>query len=173
MSFESNVGQPRTEPTDDQCVMVDFHHPDCECASCLLHHDVQCLEPYVGRVNGGADRVCGACAVQAESEDFTVEYRPETRFVIVHPEMGVYLGSALGFGFGFWSKIRTDDREDAVTFVSREEAEKVVTSWDDGIPTNYIMWPVLPDGPDGRYASVAACVAAGLDAWGPAAPSVA
>lgn len=75
MSFQSNIGKPHAEPSAAQCEMVDVHHPDCECASCKMHTDVQCLEPAVGTVaDGGGYRVCADCAKQMEREDFTVSY---------------------------------------------------------------------------------------------------
>lgn len=171
MSFKSNVGKPWVEPTAEQCEMSETHHPDCECASCKLHLDVQCLEPYVGTVPECDDiRVCSACAVQAEREDFDVTYRPGVRFVVVHPEMGVYLGSAMGMGF--WSKLDPVGQDSAITFVNRMQAEQVMRAWDDGRPGDVVIWPMIPDRPGlarERYASIAACVAAGLEAWDPQA----
>lgn len=82
-------------------------------------------------------------------------------FVIVHPEMGIYLGSCMGLGF--WSKLDAVGQPSAVTFSSEEDAEAFMASWDDGKPKGVSLVPVIPD--DGTYASVAACVAAGLDGW--------
>ncbi len=163
MSFKSNVGKPRVEPLPQQCGMINPHHPDCDCASCEMHLDVQCLEPVVGRVADCHVNVCGACAVLMEREEWPIRYLASTRFVIVHPEMGVYLGSALGLGF--WSKWDAVGQPAAVTFASRAEAEQTMLSWDGGRPTAAKTWPVLPD--DGTYASVSACVAAGLEVWDP------
>lgn len=180
MSFKSNIGKPTVEPTEEQCEMINVHHPDCNCASCKMMVDVQCLEPAVGVVpESGNTRVCGACAIQQEREDFTVAYHDRTRFVLVHPEMGIYLGSCMGMGF--WSKLDPVGQPCAVTFENRVEADDVMQSWDNGRPDGVVIWPVVPDGhrPDGHvsrmpsevcgYASVAACVAAGLDAWDPEA----
>jgi hypothetical protein len=170
MSFRSNIGKHSVTAGPDQCEMVDAHHPDCECTSCRTHLDVQCLEPYVGEVpECDGVRVCGACAVQMEREEFTVKYRPGTRFVVVHPEMGIYLGSAMGLGF--WSKMDPVGQVEAITFPDRETAERVMRSWDSGRPDAAVTWPVVPDhridcdASFPSYASVEACVAAGLPAW--------
>lgn len=180
MSFKSNIGKQAVDVGNGQCEMVNVHHPDCTCSSCKMSVDVQCLEPFVGTVPDNTDiRVCGACAVQMEREDFIVAYRDETRFVIVHPEMGVYLGSAIGFGF--WSKCDPVGQTAAVTFPNRVMADDAMKAWDSGRPDGATIWPVLADqrstdglGDDGVvYASVAACVAAGLPSWDPdAKPSV-
>lgn len=159
-------------PGDDQCEMVAIHHPDCECGSCKLEVDVQCLELFVGTVPDSGVRVCGACAVQAELEDFAVAYRSVTRFVVVHPEMGVYLGSA--FGLGFWSKLDPCGQPGAVTFPDRERAEEVMATWTNGRPSDARTHPVVPDDVDESrmYATVKACVAAGLEAWDPDSSAV-
>lgn len=157
MSFKSNAGKPFVEPTTDQCEMVDSGG----------RIDVQCLEPYVGVVpECDSVRVCSACAVQMEREDFVVDYRPGVRFVVVHPEMGVYLGSAMGMGF--WSKLDPVGQDSAITFASRMQAEQVMRAWDDGRPGDVVIWPMTPDRRE-RYASIVACVAAGLEAWDPQA----
>lgn len=168
MSFKSNVGKPKVEPGPGQCESIDMHHPDCTCASCEACLDVQCLERVVGVVTDSKVRVCSACAIQAEREDFEVEYLPEVRFVAVHPEMGVYLGSAMGLGF--WSKGDPVGQDAAVTFPDRATADKIMASWDGGRPRGTVTWPIIPDQPGlarERYASIAACVAAGLDGWEP------
>jgi len=166
VSFKSNIGKPAVEAGPEQCEMIDMHHPDCECGSCKMHVDVRCLELYVGTVpEAGNVRVCGACAIQQEREEFIVSYRDETRFVLTHPEMGVYLGS--GLGLGFWSKLDPCGQSAAITFENRVQADYVMTSWNHGRPDGVVIWPVMPD--QGAYASVAACVTAGLEAWDPEA----
>lgn len=73
MSFASNIGKKWVEPTGDQCEMMDIHHPDCECPSCKMGTDTQCLEPAVGTVpEFGGIRVCAECAEKAEREEFEV-----------------------------------------------------------------------------------------------------
>jgi hypothetical protein len=164
VSFASNIGKKWINPTIDQCEMVDVHHPDCTCASCKMSLDVQCLEPCVGETpECGGVRVCGACAVQMEREEFAVKYRPGTRFVIVHPEMGVYLGSAIGLGF--WSKLDPVGQDSAVTFLDRGSADDHMANWDHGRPDGAVTWPVMIGGPGRTWASVAECTAAGLPAW--------
>ena len=82
-------------------------------------------------------------------------------FVITHPEMGIYLGSAMGMAF--WSKLDPVGQPAACTFESQDEAEAFMASWDGGRPEGVGFAPVTPD--DGPYASIAACVAAGLEGW--------
>ncbi len=80
--------------------------------------------------------------------------------VLYHPEFGVYLGSCLGFGF--WSKCDPVGQPCAVLFDSESEADKFIRSWNHPIE-NWITVPVEDD-MDG-YASIAACVKAGLPEW--------
>lgn len=156
MSFKSNVGRAHVEVGPDQCEMLNIHHPDCTCDSCKMRVDVQCLEPFVGMTNdqGGGVRVCGACAVQMEREDFTVTYRPEVRFLIVHPEMGIFLGSCMGLAI--WSKwTKNRGQPCAVVFLSRDVAESAMASWMSGRPDGAGTWPVVP-GP-GRWCPTTSC----------------
>lgn len=82
-------------------------------------------------------------------------------YVITHPENGIYLGCCLGMGF--WSKIDPVGQPSAVTFPSVNEAEEHMASWDNGKPDGVTLHSVAPD--NGNYASIAACVAAGLEGW--------
>ena len=86
---------------------------------------------------------------------------PANAFVITHPEWGIFLGHCLGLSF--WSKLEAAGQPAAPTFPSIESAEQFMSSWINGRPPEASMAPVVPD--DGTYASVAACVAAGLDGW--------
>jgi len=86
------------------------------------------------------------------------------RVVIAHPSNGVYLGSALGLGF--WSQLDPAGQDSAVTFESVEDAESYMATWDSGRPEGVYCVPIMPD--KGNYASMAACVAAGLQSWGDA-----
>jgi len=81
--------------------------------------------------------------------------------VITHPEMGIYLGSAMGLGF--WSKLDPVGQPSAVTFTSVSDAEDYMATWDGGRPEGVGFADVVPD--EGQYASIAACVRAGLDGW--------
>lgn len=82
-------------------------------------------------------------------------------YLITHPERGIYLGSAMGMGF--WSKCDPVGQPSAVTFPSREEANQYMASWDGGTPPGIELVAVTPD--DGQYASIQACVDAGLEGW--------
>jgi len=83
------------------------------------------------------------------------------RYVITHPEWGIYLGECMGLGF--WSKLDSCGQPAAVTFETMSDAEVVMSSWDSGRPAEAGTAPVVAD--DGEYASIAACVRAGLDGW--------
>lgn len=82
-------------------------------------------------------------------------------YVITEPEMGIYLGGCLGLGF--WSKLDPFGQPSAVTFESIQAAEDHMAMWDGGRPEKAILHPVEPD--DGQYASIHACVNAGLEGW--------
>jgi hypothetical protein len=84
------------------------------------------------------------------------------RFVLVHKEAGVYLGSCMGLGF--WSQWDAVGQDHAVAFASQKEAEDYAASWDKpmaGLST------IAVETTDAHYASVNECVAAGLPAWNP------
>ena len=80
--------------------------------------------------------------------------------VIYQKEMGVYLGSCMGMGF--WSKLDAVDQSHACTFHDAEEARRFMESWETR-PADVEFVEVVPD--EGTYASIAACVRAGLPAW--------
>lgn len=81
--------------------------------------------------------------------------------VIYSEENGVYLGSAMGLGF--WSKLDPVGQPSATTFEDEAEAETHMASWESGRPEGVRLVPVDAD-QDG-YASIAACVRAGLPGW--------
>jgi len=91
----------------------------------------------------------------------TVRSSSRSAFLIWHPDRGIFLGHCMGLGF--WSKLDPVGQPSAVTFPSREIAEQYMAGWDHGRPTEASLHPVIPD--DGDYASIAACVAAGLEGW--------
>lgn len=93
--------------------------------------------------------------------DLSVHRVLRRRFVLVSPEMGIYLGNCLGLGF--WSKLDPVGQPSAVTFESDADAIGHAQSWDGGVPEGLTSREVEAD--DGIYASVAACVAAGLEGW--------
>jgi hypothetical protein len=86
---------------------------------------------------------------------------PQNDFLIVHPQYGVYLGSAMGRGY--WSKVDSVGQPAAVTFRSRQEALDYMASWAVSPPPGVELLPVVSDGPG--YATIAACVRAGAPAW--------
>lgn len=90
--------------------------------------------------------------------------------VIVHPEMGIYLG--LCFGLGFWSKLDPVGQTSAVCFDDEPQAREHIATWEEQ-PEGVTFVAVRPDEISGRarYASVHACIAAGLEAWDPSVPS--
>jgi len=81
--------------------------------------------------------------------------------VIYSEENGVYLGSAMGMGF--WSKLDPVGQPAAATFEDEAEAETHMASWDSGRPDGVRL--VKVDADQGTYASIAACVRAGLPGW--------
>ena len=85
----------------------------------------------------------------------------KTDYLIVHPQYGVYLGSAQGRGY--WSKVDSVGQPAAVTFPSRQEALDYMASWPVSPPPGVDLLPVVSDGPG--YATIAACVRAGAPAW--------
>ncbi len=82
-------------------------------------------------------------------------------FVIVSPDDGIYIGSCMGMGF--WTKLDPVGQTSVVTFDSIQEAEDCMATWKCGRPTGVTFHEVNPD--DGIYASVQACVHAGLEGW--------
>lgn len=86
------------------------------------------------------------------------------RFVLVHPERGIYLGSFMGLGI--WTGIDTAGQPAACTFASPEEAQEFVHSWDEA-PKVATVAVEVNEGTS--FASIADCVAAGLEAWNPKA----
>lgn len=81
--------------------------------------------------------------------------------VIYHEQDGIYLGSCMGLGF--WSKLDPVGQPGAVTFHDDQEAERHMADWECGRPDGVTFVQVAAD-TDG-YASMAACILAGLPAW--------
>lgn len=88
----------------------------------------------------------------------------EVRYLLVSDEAGIYLGSYLGLGF--WSKLDPVGQDAACTFDSPSDVAQFMATWDNQPNGNVRTVEVTPD-IKGGYASIAACVAAGLDAWDP------
>jgi hypothetical protein len=87
-------------------------------------------------------------------------------YVVYSDEAGVYLGSALGLGF--WSKWDCAGQDSAVVFNTIEEIENWKTNCSGAQPG---FRPVEVKADDGNYASMDACVAAGLPRWDPFSPA--
>jgi len=81
------------------------------------------------------------------------------RVVITHPEMGIYVGSAIGFGF--WSKLDSVGQDSVVTFENEDDARDYVRSWaennDDSAYGYHQVSTVLKE-----YAEIPELIAAGL-----------
>jgi hypothetical protein len=93
---------------------------------------------------------------------------PGDRLVLPAPGHGVYLGNRREAEF--WSALDAVGQPSAVTFASAFDAWRHMRNWDDGVPEGASTYEVVPDQttPDGGvYASVQACVAAGLPGWAP------
>ena len=87
-------------------------------------------------------------------------------YVIYHKRFGIFLGSAMGFGF--WSKLDPVGQNSAVTFSTKFEAALYLSSW--ATPTKDCTFvKVKADIIQNKqnFASIAACVAAGLPSWNP------
>jgi hypothetical protein len=82
--------------------------------------------------------------------------------------MGIYLGACMGLGF--WTKLDPAGQDAAVVFPTCEEAESFMATWDDGKPVGVTLHTITPDVDNGAFASIDACVAAGLEGWDPAGP---
>lgn len=88
------------------------------------------------------------------------------RVILHHRDMGIYLGSALGFGF--WSKLDPAGQDAAWTFESIQQAKEAITSWDSPIENPMFTHVEV----EGEFATIEQCVAAGLEAWEPDAVPV-
>jgi len=83
-------------------------------------------------------------------------------FVIFTDAEGVYIGHCMGLGF--WSKLDSVDQPCATTFPTIQDAAEHMAGWEGGPPPGVSFVPVVPDEPGG-FASIAACVRAGLPEW--------
>ncbi len=80
------------------------------------------------------------------------------KVVIVHPEMGIYLGGFLGLGF--FSVLDSAGQHHATTFPTVEASREHVISWDANNDPDAYRY-VEMDG-DGEWATVEELEAAGL-----------
>lgn len=85
--------------------------------------------------------------------------------LIFHPEDGIFLGSCLGLGF--WSRLDPVGQDCAVTFETEGQAREHLAG-SSLTPEHLAQLRYVEVKPDmGVYASIDACVAAGLPAWNP------
>jgi hypothetical protein len=84
-------------------------------------------------------------------------------FIIHSKDWGVYLGNCIGLGF--WSELDACGQAEAVTFPTKESAEKHVAEWETQPPadTTYIPIKTTKD----YCATIAECVSVGVDVWLP------
>jgi hypothetical protein len=106
-------------------------------------------------------------APQARSTDKAKAY------VMNHAQDGVFLG--LSMGLGFWSKLDPVGQDSAPVFPSEKEGREFLGTWSlegmDAAQRQAFMdaisfVEVEPSG-DGKWATMTACVKAGLDMWDP------
>lgn len=90
------------------------------------------------------------------------------RYIIVHKEYGVFLGSMLGLGF--WSKLDSAGQDEACTFSSPKEAFEYVSAWceEPKIKPTTARVMITNDqleSNDVAYATKQQVVDAGFDSW--------
>lgn len=96
-------------------------------------------------------------------------YDKYQRYVITHPDQGIYLGCFMGLGF--WSKLDAAGQDSAATFESIEQAKEHISSWDMNNDTDqYMFIQVTSSSP--LYATISECVNAGLPAWSSQLPQI-
>ena len=95
---------------------------------------------------------------------------PMERWILVHKEMGIFLGSCMGMGF--WSKLDAAGQEEAVTFDSFMAAAKAISEWGGEqedpveVQTVFLEEPSLQS--DGAvFMTIADAVRNGLPEWLP------
>jgi len=87
-----------------------------------------------------------------------------TRFVIVHDEWGIFVGTAMGGAF--WTNMHPAGQDTVATFESPKHAEQYLKTWEPSPPEGLRAVPVQVSEGE-THASIAQCVEAGLDAWKP------
>jgi len=88
------------------------------------------------------------------------------RYVLFDEEWGVFLGEA--FGLGFWSKLDPVGQDRAPAFESEVSIKEFIGGMvPKGRPKKWWAFPVEASGSpeDGFYASMEACIKAGVPAW--------
>lgn len=102
-------------------------------------------------------------ALDAQASLLTLPEHSMGRFVLYHPELGVYLGNALGLGF--WSALDPGGQGAAVTFPDEDAALVHAAAWAHPVVGLQVR-PVLVEAGCG-YATVEECMLAGLPGWEP------
>jgi len=90
------------------------------------------------------------------------------RYLLVHKEFGIYLGSCLGMGF--WSELDPAGQTEACTFESEDAALKYMESWDDQLKVTPIaIATLIPESQlikdDSCYATQKDIIDSGLSGW--------
>ncbi len=85
------------------------------------------------------------------------------KYVIVHPKMGIFLGTYAGLAF--WSRLESAGQIAAPAFDSINAALEYMATWECGPPRGAYCHRVEADVDGGTYASMAACIHAGLEGW--------
>jgi len=83
--------------------------------------------------------------------------------VIYSPMDGVFLGTWMGMGM--WSRYDATRTSKAVVFPDAKAADEHMAMWDGGRLSHLRTVEVLED-EKGQFASLDACICAGLPAWG-------
>lgn len=87
-----------------------------------------------------------------------------TRFVIVHDEWGIFIGTQMGGAF--WTNMHPRGMDCVVTFESPMECATYLKTWEPSPPKGLRAVPVQVD-EGSKHATIEQCVEAGLDAWDP------
>lgn len=134
------------------------------------------LQEITWRLNSPVHHVDVIKKALAESlpvpEEILIDYRKQgllpnaSRVVIYSEQNGVYLGECLGMGF--WSNLDPAAQPSATTFKDEPDArdyisEKLCNSFPDDV--TFVSIEADHHTPYGSFASVEACVKAGLPAW--------
>lgn len=88
-----------------------------------------------------------------------------TRYVINSTVAGVYLGNCMGLGF--WSQWDAVGQDSATVFESESAAIEHIESWHGPQPADLRPHVVPVECADERWATIAECVASGLERWTP------
>lgn len=84
------------------------------------------------------------------------------KFVITEPELGIYVGNAMGLGF--WSKLDTVGQDRVPVFDTREQAQEHINSWDGANEdVHEYAFAEVDVSDDATYATVYELIDAGLE----------